>query len=186
MRLISLSGFARTGKDEAAKILVNQFGYERRAWADPLYRALRTLNPSVAYRGEYHELRDLIAWHGWDNIKEHAPQARELLQRLGTEVGRRQFGENFWVDLTLKSMKPDGSYVVTDSRFPNELDAAKAHGGVTVVIDRPGFGPANDHISERAWNDYDFDVRITNDGTLSDLADDVAGVLFAFAPYELG
>lgn len=178
MRIIGLSGYARVGKDSVAAILFGH-GYQRKAFADPLYHALTLLNPHLKYKNEYFPLQDLIAWHGWDNIKEFAPQARELLQRLGTEVGRNTLGEDIWVNTAMNWLNPDGRYVFTDVRFPNEAKAILARGGFVVRIDRPGFGPANSHISEVGLNDWPCDGHIVNSGTLADLAVQVEGVLLS-------
>jgi hypothetical protein len=45
--LIGLSGYARSGKDEAAKVLVEEFGFTRVAFADKLRDVLYQLNPII-------------------------------------------------------------------------------------------------------------------------------------------
>jgi hypothetical protein len=45
--IIGLSGYARSGKDEAAKVLVEEYGFERVAFADKLRDFLYALNPIV-------------------------------------------------------------------------------------------------------------------------------------------
>lgn len=47
MEVIGLSGYARSGKDEAAKVLVDEFGFIRVAFADKLRDVLYALNPIV-------------------------------------------------------------------------------------------------------------------------------------------
>ena len=47
MEIIGLSGFARSGKDEAAKVLVEEFGFKRVGFADKLREVLYALNPLV-------------------------------------------------------------------------------------------------------------------------------------------
>ncbi len=42
-------------------------------------------------------VRDLVDDIGWDKAKVQYPEIRELLQRMGTEVGRALYGESFWV-----------------------------------------------------------------------------------------
>lgn len=180
MKVLGLSGYARSGKDTAAQILVDQFGYERRAFADILRQGLYALNPMLAYKGEYFPLAELVDWHGWEDLKVHAPQIRELLQRLGTEVGRNLLGPDVWVEAAFRDLDPDGSYVFTDCRFLNEARAVVVNGGKVVRIRRPGFGPANSHISEVGLDDWDFDAVIDNDRDLEYLADEVAGVLLGF------
>ena len=89
-----------------------------------------------------------------------------MLQRFGTEVGRHMFGEDFWVDTAIDKI-PDGSKVVfADVRFPNEANAIKSLGGEVWRINREGYGAANDHISEHALDNYEFDHVISNDSTI--------------------
>lgn len=58
---------------------------------------------------------------------------REVLQRMGTEVGRNTFGQSFWVDQAMKpaELAREGGYVpvFTDCRFPNEAEAIVERGG---------------------------------------------------------
>jgi hypothetical protein len=72
------------------------------------------------------------------------------------------FGENFWVDASLRSI-PDGSKVVfADVRFPNQADTFRELGGKVWRINRIGFNAANDHISEHALDEYKFDLVVDN------------------------
>lgn len=123
-RLVGLAGYARSGKDAAAGALVD-LGYERRGFAD----ALKVLAGCV----------------GWDGRKDDA--GRRLLQELG--VGAREvLGADVWVDALMSTLT--GPTVITDVRFPNEVDAICDRGGVVVRIFRPGVGPARGHVSETA------------------------------------
>lgn len=169
---IGLSGWARAGKDSVADVLVESFGYTKVSFADPMREALLRLNPNITY-GDMRNVPLTSAVRGssnWDNVKEFSPDIRPLMQRLGTEVGREMFGENFWVDLAIDRI-PDGSKVVfADVRFPNEAEAVKNLGGQVWRVTRDGVEPANDHISEHALNDYSgFDQLVSNNGPLSDL-----------------
>jgi hypothetical protein len=167
--IIGLSGYAQVGKDTAAAALVGE-DFQRRAFADTLRQALVALNPDVKYKGEYFPLADLWEWHGYENLRKHAPQVRELLQRLGTEVGRNMIGENVWVDATFRTLKPGQDYVFTDVRFTNEAEAITARGGIIVRIERPGYGPANSHPSETAMDDYPWDYVVVNSSSEDVLA----------------
>jgi hypothetical protein len=171
MELVAFSGYARTGKDEAARALVD-IGFVRVAFADKLRDFLYALNPIVMGFGtvENRRLQDIIDAHGWDGYKEtiYVKEIRPLLQRLGTECGRGILGENTWVNAALNNLDPDGKYVVTDARFVNEADAIRAAGGKIFRISRPGIGPANDHPSETSLDDYYFDGHVINDGSLGD------------------
>lgn len=187
MKLIGINGYARTGKDTVANILVLQAGFTRVAFADALREAVYTLDPVVGYeRGHSDEtvdkgwmpihLRHVIDVYGWDGYKEtkFGPEIRRIVQRMGTDVGRNILGENIWVDATaLDSLDPKGRYVVTDCRFANEAGAIKDRGGQVWRVDRPGVEPVNDHISEIGLDGWNFDVMLYNDGTISDLVSKV-------------
>lgn len=170
VNIVGLSGWARSGKDTLADVLVEKHGYEKLSIASPMRDALYKLNPRVVANGVAGTaLRTVIDVYGWETAKEVAPEVRELLQRFGTEVGREMFGENFWVDYAMSQI-PDGSKVViADIRFPNEAEAIKKLGGKVFRLERPGVKAANDHISEHALNDYSFDGHINNDSDIEDL-----------------
>ncbi len=172
--VIGLSGYARTGKDTAAKYL-RELGFKRVAFADTLRSAAYALNPIVNVDPfdieRYFYLQDIIDEYGWDGYKntEFAGEIRRILQRLGTEVGRNLIGEDVWVAATFENL-PSDKYVVTDVRFPNEADYIRErYDGLIIRIERPGVGPINDHPSETALDDYDFDFVVHNDQSESEL-----------------
>lgn len=189
--IIGLSGYARSGKDSVARVLVDEYGYKRVAFADKLREFLYALNPIVKISREHfaiHEwgteeaitvsaadevvrLQVVVDYYGWDEIKSspYGDEVRVLLQRLGTEAGRGVLGENVWVDAALKGIQPDDKIVVTDMRFPNEYDAIIHHHGLTWRIDRTGVGPANDHESEISLDNHRFHALVPNHGSLKAL-----------------
>jgi hypothetical protein len=177
--IIGLSGYARSGKDEAAKVLVEEFGFERIAFADKLRDFLYALNPVVNPTPERYfvahlapkRLREVIDQYSWDGYKEteHGNEIRGLLQRLGTEAGRQTLWDSIWIDAAFAGKPEDGRYVVTDVRFPNEAEAVRNRGGVLWRITRSGVGPANSHPSETSLDDYEnFAQYIENVGTLEE------------------
>ena len=184
MEIIGLSGFARSGKDEVAKILVEQHGFTRIAFADKLRDVLYALNPivharpadeSAGWKGGIATwtLQEVIDVHGWGGYKEtvFGPEIRRLLQRLGTEAGRQTLWDSIWIDAALTGHSEDARIVVADCRFYNEFDAVRERGGQIWRVERPGVGPLNEHASENEATDYpNFAATINNDGTLQDLA----------------
>lgn len=173
MQLIGLSGYARSGKDEAAKVLVEEYGFKRIAFADKLRDFLYALNPIICSDLDHYEfwtVQQAIDFYGWDGYKatEWGTEIRGLLQRLGTEAGRNTLWDSIWIDAALHDLSPEGKYVITDARFPNEADAVVSRGGSLVRITRHGVGPANPHPSETSLDDYNFTHRLNNNGTLAD------------------
>lgn len=189
MRLYGLGGFAGSGKDAFADLITARRGFYKTYMSKPLEEALLRVNPwlpltipeFIARFDTRHlglrlvrarvwiRYRDLHAGVGYVESKRE-PEVRELLQRLGTEVGRDMFGENVWVDAMLRDiLSQDDDTLVTGIRFRNEIEAIRSNGGVAVWVER-GLAPVNAHVSDNSLAPDDFDVVIDNTGTLGDLA----------------
>lgn len=170
--IVGLCGYARSGKDETAKVLVEEFGFTRIAFADKLREFMYALNPPVLSTrpGEVSTVKEVIDTYGWNGYKEseYGQHLRELIQRLGTEAGRETLWDSIWIDAALNNLNPDGRFVVCDMRFENEMNAVVDRGGVTVRIIRAGVGPVNNHPSETSLDQSNFDFKIINDGSLDD------------------
>lgn len=176
VEIIGLSGYARSGKDEAAKVLVEQFGFKRVAFADKLREVLYALNPIVSFKydGPVH-VQEVIDVYTWDNYKEteYGTEIRRLLQRLGTEAGRQTLWDSIWIDAALTGHAEDARLVVTDARFPNEAEAITQRGGQMWRVTRKGVGPANQHPSETSLDDWKFDKKLFNYGSLEEYHDQI-------------
>ena len=174
--ILGVCGFAQSGKDTAAGFLIER-GWKRLAFADALRDSVYRLNPIVLswpgisdWPGFSHvRVQDIVDNLGWDVAKVEYPEIRQLLQRMGTEVGRGIYGESFWVDRVLAQIEPGQNYVITDVRFPNEVEAVRSVGGVIYRIYREGVGAVNGHISDTGVDDLEIDGILLNDGDLADL-----------------
>jgi hypothetical protein len=167
--LIAVSGWARAGKDTIADYLVEAHGFTKLSFADPMRAALVRLNPLIHVGGHVTHLADAVKRIGWEDLKALSPEIRPYLQRLGTEVGRNMFGENFWVDLAMKEAENYDNVVFADCRFQNEANAVRNAGGEVWRVTRPGFEAANDHISEHDLDNYIEQITFTNDSTIEAL-----------------
>jgi hypothetical protein len=129
---------------------------------------------------------------------------RWVLQYWGTEVCRRSFHDDIWIaslENKLRNSKDD--IVISDCRFPNEIQSIKAAGGIVVRIVR---GPEPDwyeaalsanrgpdgnatwslsrrqleklkiHPSETAWVGTKFDAVLDNNYSFDDLYAQVIGL----------
>lgn len=171
--LVGLMGYAQSGKDTVASILVKQANFRQVSFAAPLRDMLYALNPMVDAGHQTWGVKALVDTHGWEQAKawsEHTDfGTRQLLQRLGTEAGRNVLGENIWVDTAMRGLEPGRRYVFSDVRFPNEAQAIKDAGGRIARVWRTGYGPINAHPSETALDSWLPDVTLINDGTPDDL-----------------
>lgn len=171
-RIVGLSGYAGAGKDTAAAGLLAD-GWRRDAFADDMRSLTYQMNPTVDAAGTPVPLADLVDAYGWEIAKRSYPGVRVALQQFGQAV-KDAAGETVWTDRVLGRVA--GDTVITDVRFPFEADAIRAAGGVVIRVERPGYGPVNEHTSETALRDYTFDHVVVNDGTATDLADAVRAI----------
>jgi hypothetical protein len=167
--IIGLTGYAQSGKDSVANILVENYGYQRIAFADPIRNLLYEMNPIVKDGG--YRLQGVVDGYGWDVAKTAFPEVRNMLQTLGVGA-RKTFGDMFWVKQALSGLQLFGevNYVITDVRYPNEAKAIRDYDSSQIWrIKRTGVDPVNTHASETAMDGEKVDQIFLNNGTLDDL-----------------
>ena len=168
--IIGLCGYAQSGKDTVAEYLIEHYGYRRVAFADQLRLALYNLNPLVTVGDMMGvPLQTAVDGLGWESVKVGSPDVRRLLQRMGTEVGRQMWGEDFWVNQAMKNVTKFDKVVFTDVRYPNEYRSIKQREGTVWRVERPGVGAVNNHASETAMDSIRVDGILTNNSTKDDL-----------------
>ena len=167
--IIGLTGYAQSGKDTVANILVEKYGYTRIAFADKIREFLYDMNPMYdSIAGEPRFVKSAVDRYGWDVAKQD-PHIRRLLQNTGVSA-RKTFGENHWVVEAFKNIDRDKDYVVTDVRFTNEAEWLKdIYNGQLWRIKRPGVEAVNSHVSEHELANYKVDQIFMNGGSLDDL-----------------
>ena len=103
---------------------------------------------------------------------------RQLMQYFGTQIMREFFGENIWINSTLKHASKNT--IITDLRFKSEYNAVKSKNGIVLFIVRPGF-TFGQHASEREMEDLltsnRYDYIIYNNGSLKDLFNKLKHIL---------
>lgn len=104
--------------------------------------------------------------------KEDKLTYRKVMKLLGTECGREIIHPNIWVNILFRDFDDD-NWIISDLRFPNELKAIKELGGVTIkverYIERTAREQFDQHKSEGALGDEEFDYIIDNNGTKEEL-----------------
>lgn len=186
MRIVGLTGYAQSGKDTAAAVLVEN-GWVKLSFAEPLRAAMLALNPVVAIHREavrpgWGRLSAVLDDMDYDEAKRRYPEYRELLQRMGTEVGREQFGESFWVDRVrnqierLRGRRISG-VVIPDTRFPNEEAFIHEIGGKVYKVVRTGTEAVNTHVSDTGIDRLRIDGVIPNNGTIEHFQESVLATL---------
>lgn len=150
--ILGISGKMRTGKNVIADYLVSQYHFTQTAFADKLKEISM----------------DLFGLTREECFDKKTPRSRDVLQRVG--VAMRDVQENIWCEYVLKNISEGQDVVISDVRFPNEVEMIKEYGGKIIRVNRlleQEFGM--DHISETALDKYEFDYSIDNNGTLDEL-----------------
>lgn len=171
-RIIGVTGYSGAGKDEAAKVLITDFGYKRLAFADGVREFVYKLNPKVVTdNGWIISVAELVDNIGWDLAKKHK-EVRQLLINTGM-AAREMFGPDVWVSKAFRKMKIDENYVITDVRFENERNAIlKANGSTVRIINAKITEPPFDSPSEKTFTNENWQGdRIFNNNDLVFYAD---------------
>ena len=206
--IISVTGFIGSGKDTVANYLITNHGFKKESWAGSLKDAVsrifgwdrELLEGTSKHSREWREQRD--EW--WSDRLKIEITPRIVLQQWGTEVGREAFHNDIWVaSLENKLRQTKDDIIVTDTRFPNEINAIARLGGITIRVHRgekPNWyddaaavnkGPTyigwalsknkiqelGIHPSEYSSVGLKYNHEIDNDGTIDDLCNKVKDIL---------
>lgn len=188
---IGIIGRARVGKDTAGQWLVDNRGYRRIGFADPLKEAALKLDPIVEDLAGLYDffestrLSTLVNTHGWELAKEIG-DTRRILQELGASI--RAIDEDFWLRAAMKRVQEANEAgvpaVITDVRYPNEAASLKRAGFHLVYIDRPDVEQLV-HESEGALTSADATYYVRNkNGDLPGFLEDVKFVADNVASVE--
>lgn len=172
--LIGLTGVALSGKDSLADCLSKMFGYVKLGFSDALWNLALTLNPWLRVYGIFPvKLSWLASRYSYTKCKEF-PAVRKYLQWLGTDAIRNHLGQDAWINALrprVEAIRNEGRHVViTNVRFQNEGEFVLDSDGTVVLVERPGKGPVNNHISDAGLAFPMAEFRIVNDHTLRELA----------------
>jgi hypothetical protein len=185
MSLIAFTGAAGSGKDTAAAILIEEYGYEKLSFAGSLKDALvaifgwsrEGLEGATAESRTWREEED--AW--WSAALGRSITPRKMMQEWGTEVGRNTFHPNIWLLSVQRKIQqnPEKKFVITDCRFENEAMVLKALGARLIGIRRPmldcDLGAI--HASEVGLPSELLHMVINNDGSLQEFREKVLVVV---------
>ena len=195
MNRIGIIGKKGHGKDSVGDVFIEGLNYRRVAFAD---RIKEMVHVGLDIPRE-------VLW-GPASVKEMihprwGVSVRHMLQTLGTEWGRRLIHTDIWIKLALETDIPriekaegEQKWIVTDVRFPNEVQLLREHGFTLVKVVRPGYDARiaeqakkegweerlmeeRAHASEALVDGLEYDMSIVNDGTLLDLREKTPGLL---------
>lgn len=90
------------------------------------------------------------------SINDKFVSSREIMQYIGTDIFRK-IKSDVWVESTIRQIQKDNPEIaiITDCRFPNEVDAIKNAGGKVIRLNRDPFH--SDHLSECVLDESNYD-----------------------------
>ena len=143
--IIGITGRSQSGKDTITDILVKKYNFVKISFADHLKKCVELIF-NFSNDQMYSSKKDII-----DERYHKTP--RELLQWFGTDIMRKQFDNNFWINQMKLDMKTN--IVISDIRFKNEAEFIKKNNGVIIKVERKSI-PILNHESENQIIDFDY------------------------------
>lgn len=140
--LIGMCGLKGSGKNTVANIIQKNYpGWETMSFASALKDGVAAFfgMDRKMLEGDTPEFREIREqpdpfWCKKTGRTDLTP--RKILQEFGTDIIRKQFHDNFWVDrleLDLQKKK-DKNIIITDVRFPNEIEMIRGISGKIWVV----------------------------------------------------
>lgn len=171
--IIGISGKAGSGKDTVYNMIAEALNVTvmNQKFSKPLKTYAATLLDVKREQFEDQEFKATI-------IPNSNPPLtyREFLLEFGTTLMRR-VDENYWTKRGMRQIDPSYVNVFTDMRFPNEMNAIKEVGGITIRVNMVG-NKGVDHISDTALDDAYHDYTFTaEEGDIQGLKEQVAKFL---------
>jgi dephospho-CoA kinase len=177
MSLICIIGNIGSGKSTASNIL-KQYGYEEITFANPVKEIglILGFENKDLYGSQEDKLKINEFW---------GVSGREFMQKFATNIMRNELqkhinmnmdGKTIWVRLCEKKiiqmLKENKKILVSDGRFPDEIDMIKQYNGIILKIDRNNSYDLG-HESESYISKIKYDKIIDNNGTLDDLENEI-------------
>ena len=150
--VIAITGPEGAGKSTLADMLCALRGFTPLKFADPLKNMLREFYRTLAVESSEIERR-------MEGDLKTAPcphlggkSPRDAMRSLGTEWGREMIWGEVWIDawrrIATGLRDAGGPVVADDCRFPNEIEAVHAVGGVVIEIENPSVAYSGAHSSD--------------------------------------
>jgi hypothetical protein len=191
--IIGICGLQSSGKDTIGDYLIQHYGFKKISFAEVLKDIIsilfswdrNKLNGNTIENRLWREEID-IWWSKELNIPDFSP--RYAMQFIGTDLFRKHFKNDIWVIILKKKLleySKKMNIVITDCRFPNEINMIKECKGKIIHIYRilpkwfidyklnkiseDNLREMEIHSSEYSWIKEPYDYLILNSNTLKEL-----------------
>lgn len=174
MKLIGITGKARSGKDTIARHLWVQHAFTRIAFADPLKLAAQQIFGLTHDQTWNDDMKEAV-------IEFWGMSPREIFQKLGTEAIKGTFGPDTWVkrwSLSYGPLMDTDDVIVPDVRVDEEATYIRSLGGIIIEVRRGAglVGSTGNHVSELGLSTLP-EHTIENYGTVEELYTEVDKII---------
>lgn len=139
-KIIAINGTIGSGKDTFAKSFMAN-GFRRMSFAETLKDAVAAIfgwdrEMLEGNTEESRKVRESIDEY-WSVELGYDVTPRYILQHLGTNVLREHFCNDLWIlSLKRKLLQTEGNLIITDCRFPNEIEMLRKMNATIVEVQR--------------------------------------------------
>lgn len=185
--IIAICGLQGSGKDTIGSYLINKFNFTKLSFASIIKDIVsiifdwdrKMLEGNTKESREWREQIDT-----WWSEKLQMPNLtpRFVLQYIGTDIFRKHFHPNIWVSAVERKLSRYTNCVITDCRFPNEIEMLRSNNAIILKVTRGELPqwyidynnnvieqPDDIHPSEYMWIKSKFDHTIENNKSINDL-----------------
>lgn len=177
--LIGIMGRKYSGKDTIANYFSAKYGYQKIAFAEPLKKGCQTM---FQFTDEQLEEDKEVIDEYW------GVTPRQVFQYIGTDVIRNGMenlipgiGKDFWLNSGMRkyyTLRNSGiKTVISDVRFPNELERIHKEGGVVIKVTRASLENSDSHASEIQIDGMIGDYIVTNDSDFDSLYEKIDSIV---------
>ena len=180
--IIGITGRKQAGKDTVGLHLVKCYGYTKYSFAMPIKEMCKSVFGWTEDHVNGHLKEDIDPFWG--------VSPREVMQIMGTEIFQyevpkhlialKQWGRSFWVkrfERWIECNKNITNIVITDVRYPHEVDFIESLGGFIWRIIRPGTDVGDKHASEVEMDSIVPNLVVHNDKSIAELYKYIDGMM---------
>ena len=178
--VVLLSGWAGSGKDTAAALLVDELEFVRLAFADALKEDVARLTGIPL--AVFHSARKNVALTTPVAAFPEAQTPRDILIKRAATV--RATAPDTYAEVVARAIGNSGCYAISDWRYLNEYEVIRHRLPVRatvlrVRVERPDM-PTMADPTEHYLDNEPFDAIVQNDGSISDLRDKIKAVVHPY------
>jgi hypothetical protein len=190
--IVAFCGFIGSGKDTCADYLIKNHGFVKLSFAGILKDILSIIFgwDRIMLDGlnnEDRKWRETIDTWWAEKLKIENFSPRYAMRFIGTDLFRNCFNKDLWTISVERSLSKYKKVVITDCRFPNEINMLQKYNTVLIHVIRnlphwyddyknKKIENVDMHSSDISWIHCTINLEIYNNGTIEDLHNNLKSI----------